>query len=209
MHGINFAIIVKFIHLRLFFYIERTFQLPNSSIKRPPLSFSITFRLPSRAEPFRPVPLPFLLLTDLSQSTPTALSCRSPLPSLIVPSHKLKSLLPSAPTIRFSFPTMVRTCGGHRSRPRGQTSTPARDGACISRVAVGHSPAQNIEAPPALTPATALMQSPTSTAIPKEPQGSELPSRRYHTRVGPLPPLLCIHDHLGGPRLPSGPEHLA
>ena len=52
---------------------------------------------------------------------------------------------------------MVRTRGGHRSRPRGQTSTPARDGAGTSRAAVGHSPAQGAEAFPALTPDVAMM----------------------------------------------------
>ena len=113
---------------------------------------------------------------------------------------------------------MVLTRGGHRSRPRDQTSTPARDGAGTSRAVAGHSPAQGAEAPPALPSDAAMMQSPASAAIPKEPQGSEPPSRRYHTRVGPRQPtppppppppsLLCIHDH-PGPRLPSGPGHLA
>ena len=109
---------------------------------------------------------------------------------------------------------MVRTRGGNRVRPRGQTSTLVRDGTGTSRAARGHSSAQYTEAPSALTPTTALMQSPASTAIPEEPLGSEVPSRRYHTRVGPRttpppPPLLYIHDHPGGPCLPSGPGHLA
>ena len=103
---------------------------------------------------------------------------------------------------------MVRTHGGHRYSPRVQTCTPARDGAGTSRAAVGHSPAQNTEAPLTLTPDAALMQSPASAAIPEEAQGFEPPSRRYHTWVGPRPPLLYIHDHPGGPCFPSGPRHL-
>ena len=103
---------------------------------------------------------------------------------------------------------MVRTHGGHRSRPRGQISTPARDGAGTSRASVGPSSAQDTEAPPAMTPDAAMMQSPVSDTIPEVSQGAEPPSRRYHTQVGPCPPLLCIHDHPRGPRLPSGPGHL-
>ena len=104
---------------------------------------------------------------------------------------------------------MVRTRGGHRFKPRGQTSTPARDSVGTSEVAADRSPTQGTEAPPAMSPATALMQSPASAGIPDESQGAEPPSRRYHTRVGPCPPLLCIHGHHEGPRLPSGPGHLA
>ena len=83
---------------------------------------------------------------------------------------------------------MVRTRGGHRSRPRGQTSTPARDGAGTSTATDGHSLAQGAEAHPALPPDATMMQSQASAAIPEEPQGSEPPSRRYHTQVGPRPP---------------------
>ena len=79
---------------------------------------------------------------------------------------------------------MVRTHGGHRYRPRVQTSTPARDGAGTTRAAAGHSLAQDTEAPPAMAPDAAVMQSPTSAAILEEAQGSEPPSRQYHTRVG-------------------------
>ena len=103
---------------------------------------------------------------------------------------------------------MVRTRGGRRSRPKGKTSTSARDGAGTSRATTGHSPAQDTEAPPALTHDAAMMHSPASAAILEESPGAEPPSRRYHTRVGPRPPFLCIHDHPGGPRLPSGPGHL-
>ena len=78
-----------------------------------------------------------------------------------------------------------------------------------SRAAADHSPAQGAEAPPALSLATAMMQSPASADILEEPQGAEPPSRRYNTRVGPRPPLLCIHGLHGGHRLPSGPRHLA
>ena len=78
---------------------------------------------------------------------------------------------------------MVCTRGGHRSRPKGQTSTPARDGAGTSGATAGHSPAQDTEAPPALTP---------DAAIPEEAQGAEPPSRQYHTRVGPRP-LSPVH----------------
>ena len=83
---------------------------------------------------------------------------------------------------------MVRTHGGHRFRPRGQTRTPARDGAGTSRVAAGHSLAQGAKAPPNSSPATTMMQCPTSADIPEKSQGAEPPSRRYHTRVGPRPP---------------------
>ena len=64
---------------------------------------------------------------------------------------------------------MVCTRGGHHYRPRVQTRAPARDGAATSRAAVGHSPAQDSEAPPALTPKAAVMQSPAPVAIPEEP----------------------------------------
>ena len=104
---------------------------------------------------------------------------------------------------------MVRTHGGHQFRPRGQTNTSTRDGTSTSRAAAGHSPAQGAEAPPDSSPATAMMQSPASATIPEESQGAEPPSRRYHTRVGPRSPLLCIHSHHGGPRLPSRPGYLA
>ena len=60
----------------------------------------------------------------------------------------------------------------------------------ISRLAVGHSLAQGAEAPSTFPPATAMIQSPTSVATQMESQGAEPPSRRYHTRVGPLPPSL-------------------
>ena len=83
---------------------------------------------------------------------------------------------------------MVRTHGGHRFRPRGQTRTLARDGTGTSGAATDRSPAQGAEAPPAMSPAIALMQSPASAGIPDESQGAEPPSRRYHTRVGPWPP---------------------
>ena len=72
---------------------------------------------------------------------------------------------------------MVRTRGGHRYRPRVQTRAPARDGAGTSRATAGHSPAQDAEAPPALAPNAAVMQSPASATIPVEAQGSEPPSR--------------------------------
>ena len=85
---------------------------------------------------------------------------------------------------------MVYTRGGHRFRPRGQTHTPARDGEGTSRATTGHSPAQDAEAPPALSPATTMMQSPASADIPEESQGAEPLSRLYHTRVGPPTPSL-------------------
>ena len=83
---------------------------------------------------------------------------------------------------------MVRTHGGHRFRPRVQTRAPAKDGTGNSRAAADHSLAQGAEAPPALSPATAMMQSPASADIPEEPQGAEPPSRRYNTWVGPCLP---------------------
>ena len=83
---------------------------------------------------------------------------------------------------------MVRTRGGQRFRLRVQTGTPARDGAGTFRAAACHSPAQGSEASPAFPPVTTMMQSPASANIPKESQGDEPLSRRYHTRVGPAPP---------------------
>ena len=64
---------------------------------------------------------------------------------------------------------MVRTRGGHHYRPRIQTRASARDGVGTSRAVVGHSPAQDSKAPPALTPKAAVMQSPAPAAIPEEP----------------------------------------
>ena len=63
---------------------------------------------------------------------------------------------------------MVRTRGGQRFRPRGQTRTPARDGAGTSKASAGQSPAQGAEAPPALSPIIAMMESPASADIPEE-----------------------------------------
>ena len=74
--------------------------------------------------------------------------------------------------------------------PRVQTHSPSKDAAGTSKAAADHSLAQGAEAPPALSPATSMMQSPASADIPGEPQGAEPPSRRYNTRVGPCPPLL-------------------
>ena len=61
---------------------------------------------------------------------------------------------------------MVRTRGGHRYRPKVQTHSPAIDGTITSRAAVDHSLAQGAEAPPTLSPATAMMQSLASANIP-------------------------------------------
>ena len=61
---------------------------------------------------------------------------------------------------------------------QGQISTPKRDGVGTSRAADAHSPDQAIETPPTLAPA----------AISEEAQASELPSRRYQTRVGSRTP---------------------
>ena len=63
---------------------------------------------------------------------------------------------------------MVRTRGGHQFKPKGQTNTPARDGAGTSRAAAGHSPGQGVEARPTLSPTTAMMQSPAFADIPEE-----------------------------------------
>ena len=83
---------------------------------------------------------------------------------------------------------MVNTHGRHQFRPRVQTRTLTRDGTGTSRAAAYHSPAQGAKTPPALSPATAMMQSPASADIPEEPQGAEPPSRQYNTWVGPRPP---------------------
>ena len=73
---------------------------------------------------------------------------------------------------------MVRTCGGHRYKPRVQFSTPERDGAGTSRAAAAHSPNQVVETPPALAPAS----------MSEEAQASEPPPRQYQTKVGPRAP---------------------
>ena len=62
-----------------------------------------------------------------------------------------------------------------------------------SRAATDHFPSQGAESPPALSPVTAMMQSPASVNILEEPQGAEPPSRRYNTRVGPRTPSL-VHQ---------------
>ena len=99
-------------------------------------------------------------------------------------------------------PAMVLTRGGHRFRPRVQTRTPARDGTGTSKAAADHSPAKGAEAPPALSPATSMMQSPASANILEEPQGVEPPSRRYNTRVGPRLPS-PVHPRPPRRALPS------
>ena len=73
---------------------------------------------------------------------------------------------------------MVRTRGGHRYKPRVRFITLERDGVGTSRAADAHSLDQATETPPTLAPA----------AISEEAQASELPSRRYQTRVGPRAP---------------------
>ena len=104
---------------------------------------------------------------------------------------------------------MVHTRGGHRSKPRGQTSTPTRNGAGTSRAAVGHSPAQDTESPPIFTPDATMMQSPAFAAIPEEPQGAEPHPRDTTPGWALAPPLLCIPNHPRGHRLLSEPRHLA
>ena len=83
---------------------------------------------------------------------------------------------------------MVRTCGAHRYRPRVQFSTLERDGAGTSRAVAAHFLAQVTETPPALAPATTMIQGPAPASISKEAQASKPPPRRYQTRVGPRPP---------------------
>ena len=104
---------------------------------------------------------------------------------------------------------MVRTRGAHRYMPKAQFSTPERDGAGTSKAAAAHSPDQVTETPPALAPTTAMIQGPAPTSISKEAPASKPPSgdTRLGWDLGPLP--LCIRDHAGGPRLPSGQGHLA
>ena len=204
VQGINFAILAKFLPLRLFGCLG-TFQLPNCSIKSapppppppsPPLILNHTS--PSRALQTCPLPIsPPCRAPSTSEHADSPLLSSSPAAPALCLSRTTKSLLVVRSFCTPEPPAMVRTRGGHRSRPRVQTSTPARDGAGTSRAATGHSPAQDTEAPPALTPDAAMMQSPTSVAIPKESQGTEPPSRRYHTRVGPRPPSPV---HLRPPR---------
>ena len=73
---------------------------------------------------------------------------------------------------------MVRTCGGHRYRPRVRFSTPEMKDAGTSRAANAPSQDMSADAQSALAPA----------AIPEEPQASEPPFRRYQTRMGPRAP---------------------
>ena len=72
---------------------------------------------------------------------------------------------------------MVRTFGAHHYRPRVKTCTATRDGVGTSRAAGSHSPTQDVEAPPALTPDAAMIRCPAPAAIPEEPQGFEPPPR--------------------------------
>ena len=104
---------------------------------------------------------------------------------------------------------MVCTREAHRYRPRVQFSTLERDGAGTSRAAAAHSPAQVTETPPALAPPIAMIQGPAPASISEEAQASEphTGDTRLGWDLGPL--LLCIRDLVGGPRLPSGPGHLA
>ena len=90
-------------------------------------------------------------------------------------------------------PTMVRMRGGDRYRPRVQTRSPTRGATGTSRATADISLVQGAEAPPSVSPATAI----ASTDILEEPQGAEPPSRRYNTRVGPRPPS---HVHPQPPR---------
>ena len=85
---------------------------------------------------------------------------------------------------------MVRTRGGHRYRPRVQTRSPARDATGTSKATAHNSPVQGAKAPPSVSPATVIISNPASADILEEPQGAELPSRRYNTRVRPRPPSL-------------------
>ena len=114
---------------------------------------------------------------------------------------------PAAPVAHLSLycctpepPAIIRICGWPRFRTKGQTRTPARDVEGTSRAAAGHSPTQGAEAPPDSSSATAMVQSPASADIPEEFQGAEPPSRRYHTRVGPRPPLPPSLVHPRPPR---------
>ena len=63
---------------------------------------------------------------------------------------------------------MVRTRGAHRYRPRVQLSIPEREGTGTSRAAAAHSPDQVTETPPALAPATAMIQGPALASISEE-----------------------------------------
>ena len=202
VQGINFAIIAKFILQRLLGFRE-TFQLPSRFIKSPPPPPP-----PPPPPNFHSVPFRSSLEPPQSRVPPLmpcvfALHCRRthqlpPLPVRAVPvpgptAHRRRSLLGSDshqntgaapsrhlqfPTVRFSFPAMVRTHGAHRYKPKVQFSTPEKDGVGTSRVAAAHSPDQVTETPPALAPAS----------ISEEARASEPPSRRYQTRVGPWAP---------------------
>ena len=136
------------------------------------MSFGLnTSHLTAPSSPASLAPHVRAALSHHLQSRSAHLSCYhcTPLPSLAVLCRTLQ------------LPTMVHTRGGHRS------STLIRDGTGTSRAAAGHSPAQDTEAPPTLTPDAAMMKSLAFGAILEEFQGAEPPSRRYHTRVGPRP----------------------
>ena len=105
-----------------------------------------------------------------------------PLPNSLLAPHA--HLTPAARPFRPLFcwprpvsickpPIMVRTRGGHRYRPRVQTRSPARDATGTSRASADIYPVQGAEAPPSVSPATAI----ASSNIPEEPQGVEPPSR--------------------------------
>ena len=78
---------------------------------------------------------------------------------------------------------MVRTCGGHRYRPRVRFSTFEKDDASTSRAADAHFPGQAAETPPTLP----------SIATSEEVQALEPPTRRYQTKVGPRAPSPVHH----------------
>ena len=126
----------------------------------------------------------------------TPVRARSPLLLLAVP---CTSLSPVQPLPRDWTTNMVRTRGGHRYRPRVMFSTPEMEDAGTSKAVDAHSLDLSVDTQPALAPA----------AIPKEPQASEPPFRRYQTRVGLRPLLWCLRDDTRGPDPPSGPGHQA
>ena len=129
---------------------------------------------PLKGPPPPPPPPPNSLLV--------AHPCISPLPH----AHLTPTAHPPHPCRTPKPPTMVRTRGGHRCRPRVQTRSPARDATSTSRAAADISLVQGAKAPPSVSPATAI----ASADIPEEPQAAKPPSRRYNTRVGPRPPSL-------------------
>ena len=114
--------------------------------------------------------------------------------------------------LSFCNPTMVKKCGGHSFRPRVRRSSPPP----ADSSNLGHPAAAVAALAAPYTVAAAAMPAPAAIQeIPTMGSDSAVDAsamRRYHTRVGPIPPppppICHILGHPGGPRRPRGPGHL-